>query len=658
MRSAQGTLGAGVPRRALLGVFGAVGLGGMPAFSQTAPDARGIPANSGQPVAAPQRTSPAQEPVLMLGTDMHVGPVRAIAVSSDGTLVATGSTDKSIRLWKAATGEELLRLYLPLGEGSVGVVDALAFSPDYKHLYVAGIDWASPPGSTDGAVYVFDLTTGKLTGLMAWAPGFGSRFQTMAVAPSGGQIALAGQSKGLLIRDTAPSGFARRYSDAPSVTVTISAIAYSPDGRTLATAASNGRLRLMDVGVDGEVKEVASQQLPGGGRPNSIAFSPDGAHVAVGYSDRPAVVVVPFQPGAAPFSLSAPARSSKGNLAAVTWCRDGDGQIWLFAAGTVVNAAGQNLLLAWRDGRPGAAIGLAVSLDSITNLVAHSGGGVVFGSSDPRWGHVLPDRGGRSLRLAVVQDTQRLDFRGIAGRDWGVDPTGTVVEFRGTGAPPLRFDLAELTLIPVPDRRSDLSRPRPVPDNALAPSALGFQPGSLLRSTDRAGDHGGTLYGGDDYLVLADLAGQPPVRREIATAAWGIAISGNGKVAVAAHGDGTLRWYTMDPDHALAELGGLFVTADGQRWVAWRTDGRFAHSAESGAKLVGFLQNGTFQPGQFSQGGHDRPMARHRPALRPALRPRPSAPHAWNRAGRAVTVPGGDRAPRVAIDQRRTHLRG
>ena len=358
----------------------------------------------------------------MLGTDMHVGPVRAVAVSSDGTLIATGSTDKSIRLWKAATGEELLRLYLPLGEGSIGVVDALAFSPDFKHLYVAGIDWASSPDSPDGAVYVFDLTTGKLTGLMAWAPGFGSRFQTMAVAPSGGQIALAGQSKGLLIRDTLASGFARRYSDPPSMTVTIAAVAYSPDGRTLATAASNGRLRLMEVAADGEVKEVANRPLPGGGRPNSIAFSPGGDRVAIGYSDRPAILVVPLRPGAAPVTLSAPAGSSRGNLAAVTWSRDPDGQVWLFAAGTVVNAAGQNLLLGWQDGRPGAGDALAVSLDSVTNLVPHPSGGVIFGTSDPRWGHVAPERGGRALRLVVSQHTQRMDFRGIAGRDWGVDP--------------------------------------------------------------------------------------------------------------------------------------------------------------------------------------------------------------------------------------------
>ena len=593
---------SGVPRRALLGALGVAGLGSLPAFAQTTPETRGVRPNT--ETAPPPRTSPPQDPILMLGTDMHVGPTRAVAVSSDGTLIATGSTDKSIRLWKSATGEELLRLYLPLGEGSIGVVDALAFSPDYKHLYVGGIDWASPPGSADGVGYVFDLTTGKLTGLMVWALGLGTRLAAFAVSPNGSQIAMAAGSKGLLVRDTAAPAFAQRYKDPPSLTVMTSAVAYSPDGKLLAAVTSNGHLRLLDVSGDGDVKEVSNRLLPGGGQLSSVAFSPDGERLAVGYSDRSSVLVIPLRPGAAPVSLPAPAGTSKGNLAASTWCRDGDGQVWLVAGGTVVDMAGRNLLLAWRDGRPGSPAALPVALDSIIRLVAHPAGGVVFGSSDPRWGHVMPDRGGRSLSLMQIRETQKIDFRGVASRDWGIDATGTVVEFRGkTRASALRFDLVELTLTAVSARQTDLSRPHPVPDNAVAPTGLGFLPGSPLRATDRTPVDGHVLFGGDDYLVLSNTAGQNPTRREIATAAWGVAIAGNGKVAVAAHGDGTIRWYALEPDRPLIELGGLFVTADEQRWVAWRTDGRFAHSAQGGAKLVGFFQNGMFQPGQFSQGG-------------------------------------------------------
>ncbi len=587
----------------MLGGIGAIGLGPFLAQSghaQSGLDRRGI-----APVGAPAvRASPSQAPVLMPGTAMHVGPIRAVAVSTDGTLIATGSADRSVRLWSASTGEALLRLHLPLGEGAIGVVDAIAFSPDNRRLFVSGLDWSSLPGGSRGMVYVFEPGTGRLTGLMAWPADFGSRLRTLAVSPSGAQVAIAAGNNGLIVRDTEAPGFGLRFSEPPNPAVATSAVGWSPDGRLLATASGNGRLRLLAVDNDGAVKDVSSRVLTGGGQPNSLAFSADGERLAIGYVDRPQVQVVPVRPGAAVVTLPAPAGASSGNLAAVAWARAENGQAWLFAAGTVVDKAGRNLMLGWRDGRPGTPAALPVSWDSVTQIVAHPAAGVAFGSSDPRWGWVVPGADNRSLRLVQAQDTERLDLRGVASRDWGIDQAGAVIEFRGAGAQaaPLRFDLNELTLTRVAGRRADLSRPRAV-SGAPPPPGLGLPHGAVLRASDPASDPGQTLFGADDYLVLADKAGHAVARREIATAAWGVAVARGRKVAVAAHGDGTIRWYALDPDRMLTELGGLFVAADEQRWIAWRADGRFAHSPGGGAKLVGFLQNGQFQPGQVHEGG-------------------------------------------------------
>jgi hypothetical protein len=595
--------GRGFQRRAVLGGLGALGLGVGPVAAQSGPDRRGIaPVGAGTPAG---RTSPPQAPVLMPGTAMHVGPIRAVAVSTDGTLIATGSADRSIRLWNAATGESLLRLHLPLGDGAIGVVDAIAISPDNRRLFVSGLDWASPPGGSRGMAYVFELSTGRMTGLMAWPAGFGSRLRTLAIAPSGAQIAIAAGNNGLIVRDTEPNGFALRFSELPNPSVAISAVGYSPDGKLLATAAGNGRLRLMEVDAGGGVREASSRLLPGGGQPNSLAFSADGQRLAIGYVDRPQVLVAPVRPGAAPVVLSAPAGSSSGNLAAVAWGRGEDGHAWLFAGGTVVDGAGRNLMLGWRDGRPGAPAALPVAWDSITQVVAHPAAGVVFGSSDPRWGWATPGADNRSLRLVQAQDTERVDLRGVAARVWGIDATGGVVEFQGAGqgATVLRFNLAELTLTRAAAPRTDLSRPRPVAAGGQAPAGLDLPRGAVVRSADRAAEAGRMLYGADDYLVLANAAGHEEARRDIATAAWGVAIARGRPVAVAAHGDGTVRWYALDSERMLTELGGLFVAADEERWIIWRADGRFAHSPGGGAKLVGFLQNGRFEPGQVSEGG-------------------------------------------------------
>lgn len=586
-------------RRAVLSGAAGAGLLALPASAQRGINA--LPTGSA-PVVAPVnggRASPDAAPVLMPGTAMHVGPIRALCVSSDGTVVATGSADRSIRLWSAAKAEPLLRLSLPLGEGSVGVVDALVLSRDSTRLYAAGVDWAAPAGSSQGMVYVFDLTTGQLTGLMAWPAGFGSRLRSLVLSPSGGQMAIAAGQNGLIVRDTAGPAFALRYSEPPNPARSLSAVGYSPDGSLLAAASAGGVLRLFAVGADGGVREGTTRTLPGGGEANTLSFSADGALLAIGYLDRPVVHVVPVRGGGPIVSLEPPAGASRGNLAAVAWGRGPDGQVFLYAGGTSVDQAGRNLLLAWRDGRPGAPLAAAVAQDSLTQMVAHPEAGVLFASSDPRWGWVMPATDRAGLRGVHLLDTERLDLRGVPGRVWGIDPAGKIVEFQGAGKDmaPLRFDLNELTLTVAAFRALDMSRPRPV--NGSAPP--GLPRGTVLRAMD-AGP-GGVVAGTDDYLLLYDGAGRAMARRQVATAVWGLAVARGARVVVAAHGDGTLRWYSLEPDRLLTELGGLFVAADQRRWLAWRADGRFAHSAGGGAALVGFQQNGSFVPGRVSDGG-------------------------------------------------------
>ncbi|KPK84641.1 MAG: hypothetical protein AMS27_09400, partial [Bacteroides sp. SM23_62_1] len=70
------------------------------------------------------------ETVIQTG---HYASIRAVAFSQDGELAATGSADKTIKLWEVNTGREI-RSYL----GSAGTVHQLAFGPDGKQL--ASID--------------------------------------------------------------------------------------------------------------------------------------------------------------------------------------------------------------------------------------------------------------------------------------------------------------------------------------------------------------------------------------------------------------------------------------------------------------------------------------------------------------------------------------
>src|SRR5260370_17060027 len=77
----------------------------------------------------------------------HSDHVFALAWSPNGSYLASGSRDKTIRVWKASTGEDCCCYY-----GHASCLLSLAWSPDGK--YIAS-------GDTDGIVHVWEAYTGR-----------------------------------------------------------------------------------------------------------------------------------------------------------------------------------------------------------------------------------------------------------------------------------------------------------------------------------------------------------------------------------------------------------------------------------------------------------------------------------------------------------------
>ncbi len=531
-------------------------------------------------------------PILSLNLPGHTSHVDQVLFTPDGKELISVGEDKVVRVWDAATGDLLRNIRGQVGDGPQGKLYAAALSPDGGTLAVGG--FLRGANALTFYIRLLDPNTGQVKRII---PGLLKPTNALAFSPDGRLLASGDGTGTLRIIDT-QSGSA--YS-LKGHTKDIYGVAFSPDARQVATAGLDGTVRLWDLG--GRKSRILDGKVPLGYR--CLAWSPDGRWIAAGGLDQ-TIHVWDGTSGAARLMLhqekyvNCVAFSPNSRLLAVGLGSDDPGlcdvRLWTVGPGGVAPAPVGDF-----PHHTQTVEAVAFSPDSGT--VASAGG---LANDIYLW----------TPFAATIK--QHMASTGGITQDVAWSPDSAQVTWRNqTSASPVRhtFNIGDRSLTVNPDapwQGATLTRDGATLSLGAGGKTVQVSSGGAIRSDDPLNQvrcftwtpDGNVVVGWHNGLGLYQKDGTP-LRGFIGHTADVLSVSASpdGKYLASTSGDQTVRIWPLSEDaassdHLVRPLLNLFVGSD-EEWVAWTHSGYYTCSA-NGENIIGWqINQGDDQTAQF-----------------------------------------------------------
>ena len=192
----------------------------------------------------------------------HDSYINSIAIHPDGKTLASGSADKTVKIWNISASKEIRRL-----EGHSAPVNSVAISNDWQTLV---------SGSADKTIKIWNISTGENIRTLT---GNSQPINSVAISPDGQILASGNADKTIKIWDMSTG---KNIHTLTGHSQPINSVAISSDGQILASGSADKTIKIWDMSTGKNLRTLSGHSS----YINAIVISPDGQTLVSGSVDK------------------------------------------------------------------------------------------------------------------------------------------------------------------------------------------------------------------------------------------------------------------------------------------------------------------------------------------------------------------------------------